>query len=84
MFAVVGIETVAGYAVSLDDVGKGMAITASVNRLGVGVGTSGGISFIYIRGADSPKRLDGYQQLDADFNLALGENRERLRAPEVR
>jgi hypothetical protein len=74
MFAVVGIETVAGFAASLDDIGKAMAVTASVNRLGLGWGESGGASFIYISGADSPARLNGYQQCDPDFNLALGAN----------
>jgi hypothetical protein len=74
MFAVVGIETVAGYVASLDDVGKGIAVAASINRLGVGVGVSGGLSFILITGVKSPNDLNGYQQLDKDFNLALGEN----------
>ena len=73
-FAVVGIETIAGYVVSLDDIGKGMGITASVNRAGLGWGATGGFCFVFITGVKSPERLNGYQQLDKDFNLALGEN----------
>jgi len=74
MFGPVGIETVAGYAASLDDIGKGMAVGASINRAGLGVGVTGGLSFILITGVKSPADLNGYQQLDGDFNLALGEN----------
>jgi len=43
-FAVVGIATLAGYVVSLDDIGKGMTIAASINRVGPGVGASGGLA----------------------------------------
>jgi hypothetical protein len=73
-FVVVGIETLIGYVASLDDLGKGMAITASVNRLGPGVGVGGGLCFIYITGVSSPQKLNGYQQGDWDFNVSLGEN----------
>jgi hypothetical protein len=73
-FVVVGIETLTGYGVSLDDVGKGMAIGASINRLGPGFGASGGICIIYITGVKSPGELSGYQQGDWDFNLSLGGN----------
>jgi hypothetical protein len=74
MFGPVGIETAAGYVASLDDMGKGMAVAASINRLGLGAGVTGGFSFILITGVKSPSDLDGYQQLDKDFNLALEEN----------
>jgi hypothetical protein len=74
MFAVAGIETMAGYVASLDDVGKGMVITASINRLGVGWGVTGGACFIYITGVANPQKLNGWQQGDTDFNLSLGEN----------
>jgi hypothetical protein len=74
MFAVVGIETVAGAVVSLDDPTKWMAIGASVNRLGVGWGATGGFAFVFITGVEKPEKLNGWQQADPDFNLALGEN----------
>ncbi len=74
MFAVVGIETLVGYVASLDDLGKGMAIGASINRLGVGVGATGGACFIYITGVRSPGQLNGFQQGDVDFNVSLGGN----------
>jgi hypothetical protein len=74
MFAVAGIETVAGFVVSLDDLSKWMAIGASVNRLGVGWGATGGFSFVFITGVSKPEQLNGWQQGDTDFNLALGEN----------
>lgn len=71
---VVGIETIFGYVASLDDIGKGMAIGASVNRFGPGVGASGGVCFIYITGVSDPAKLNGHQQGDWDFNLSLGGN----------
>lgn len=74
MFAVVGIETLVGYVASLDDLGKGMAIGASINRLGVGVGATGGACFIFITGVSSPGQVNGFQQGDVDFNLSLGGN----------
>jgi len=74
MFVVAGIETVAGAVVSLDDPSKWMAIGASVNRLGLGWGATGGFSFVFITGVDRPEKLSGWQQGDSDFNLALGEN----------
>jgi hypothetical protein len=74
MFGVVGIETLTGYVVSLDDPTKGMGITASINRLGVGVGVTGGACIIYITGASGPGDVTGYQQMDKDFNLSLGGN----------
>lgn len=73
-FVVVGIETVAGYVASLDDVGKGMAIAASINRLGPGFGVSGGLCIVYITGVKEPGALNGHQQGDPDFNLSLGGN----------
>jgi hypothetical protein len=73
-FFVIGIETLTGYVASLDDLGKGMALGASINRLGPGVGASGGLCFIFITGVDRPERLNGHQQGDFDFNAALGGN----------
>ncbi len=78
MFAVVGIETVAGAVVSLDDPSKWMAIGASVNRVGAGWGATGGFGFVFITGVDRPERLNGWQDLSKDFNLALGENWGKL------
>jgi hypothetical protein len=78
MFVVAGIETVLGYVVSLDDLGKGMGVGASVNRLGAGFGVTGGFSFVYITGVQSPKDLMNYQQMDKDFNIALEENWSKL------
>jgi len=72
-FVVDGIETLAGYVASLDDLGKGMAIGASINRLGPGFGASGGACFIYISGVSSPEKLNGHQEGGWDFNVALGE-----------
>ena len=82
-FAVPGIETVLGWALSLDQVGKGMAITASINRLGLGVGASVGHTIIYVTGVNHPSRLCGWQQgpeswSDFDVNITLGENWGKL------
>ena len=74
MFVVVGIETVTGAVVSLDDPTKWMAIGASVNRAGLGWGASGGAAFVFITGVSNPQQLNGWQQGDGDFNLSLGEN----------
>ncbi|MFL5042683.1 MAG: hypothetical protein ACJ8D0_23020, partial [Xanthobacteraceae bacterium] len=71
-FVVAGIETLLGYVVSLDDLGKGMAIGASINRLGLGFGVTGGVCVIYITGVKTPSELNGYQSGDWDANLALG------------
>src|SRR5688572_26634086 len=73
-FVVVGIETVAGIAVSLDDPTDWMAITASINRLGPGFGASGGFAGVYVAGVTTPSQLNGHQEGDWDFNLALGPN----------
>ena len=73
-FVVVGIETVAGFAVSLDDATNWMAITASINRIGPGFGASGGFAGVYVTGVSSPSQLNGHQEGDWDFNLALGPN----------
>lgn len=70
-FFVIGIETMVGYVASLDEIGKGMAISSSVNRLGPGFGASGGVCFIYITGISTPEKLNGYQQGDWDFNISL-------------
>jgi hypothetical protein len=74
MFGPVGIETVAGFAFSLDEIGKVMAITASVNRLGIGVGASGGASFVVVFNVTHPGQLNGHQEGDRDFNFAIEEN----------
>jgi hypothetical protein len=73
-FVVVGIETVGGVAVSLDDGSDWMGITASVNRLGPGWGASGGLAIVYIAGVSNPMQLNGHQEGGWDFNLALGSN----------
>jgi hypothetical protein len=73
-FVVVGIETVVGFAVSLDDPTKWMAITASINRIGPGFGASGGFAGVYVTGVTSPSQLNGHQEGDWDFNLTLGPN----------
>jgi hypothetical protein len=77
-FVVVGIETIAGWVFSLDDPGKGMTITTSVNRVGPGFGAGLGLCFIFVSGVSLPQQLNGWQQLDWDFNLALGENWGKL------
>jgi hypothetical protein len=51
-----------------------MAITATVNRVGPGWGASGGLAGVYVAGVDNPTRLNGHQEGDWDFNLALGAN----------
>ena len=73
-FVVVGIETIVGWVFSLDEMGKGMTLTCSVNRLGPGVGAGLGLCFIYVSGVKAPQQLNGWQQMDWDFNLSLGEN----------
>jgi hypothetical protein len=73
-FVLVGIETVMGPVVSLDDPSRVMAVTSSVNRIGPGFGASGGVAGIYIVGVSSPGQLNGHQEGDWDFNLALGGN----------
>jgi hypothetical protein len=73
-FVVVGIETLTGYVASLDDLGKGLAVGASINRLGPGFGVAAGVCFIYITGVRGPGDLRGHQQGDWDFNVSLGGN----------
>jgi hypothetical protein len=73
-FVAVGIETVAGVAVSLDDPTDWMGVTASINRVGPGWGASGGVAGVYILGVDDPTDLNGHQEGDWDFNLTLGPN----------
>lgn len=74
MVAVVGIETAAGWAFSLDALSNGMALTVSTTRLGVGWGASGGCTFVLITGVRNPGQLNGFQSGGADFNVALGGN----------
>jgi hypothetical protein len=71
-FVVAGIETLEGAVVSLDSPHKWMGIHASVNRLGLGWGATGGACIIVITGVSAPHQLHGFQQGDWDFNLALG------------
>jgi hypothetical protein len=78
MFVVDGIETVAGVVFSLDDPTKWMAIGASVNRLGLGWGATGGFSFVLVTGVSKPQQLNGYQDMSTDFNVALGKNWGKL------
>lgn len=78
MFVVDGIETVAGPVVSLDDPSKWMVITASVSRLGLGFGATGGVSFVLVTGVSKPEQLNGYQDMSTDFNVALGKNWGKL------
>jgi hypothetical protein len=73
-FVVVGIETLGGYVASLDDFGKGMAVGASINRVGPGWGVGAGVSFIFISGVSRPADLKNYQEGSWDFNVSLGEN----------
>jgi len=73
-FVVVGIETVAGWVFSMDEAGKGMVVTSTVNRVGPGVGAGLGLCFIYVTGVSMPQQLNGWQQGDWDFNLSIGEN----------
>lgn len=74
MFGFVGIETCVGYVASLDDLGKGMMITASTKRLGGGAGVTGDACFIFITGVNNPQKLNGHLQGGIDFNLSLGSN----------
>lgn len=74
MFAVAGIETMEGLVVGIDQPHKWMALQASINRLGLGWGVTGGICIIVVTGVTQPSELNGFQA-DADgWNLALGEN----------
>jgi hypothetical protein len=82
-FVVPGIETVIGWVVSLDEVGRGIGISASINRLGLGVGATIGHTLIYVTGVSNASRLCGWQQgstswRDLDFNVTVGENWEKL------
>lgn len=70
--AVAGIEGIYGFAASLDYPGKGLGFTGSVNRLGPGLGGSGGAAFVFITGVSAPAQLNGHMQGDWDFNLSLG------------
>jgi len=71
-FFVVGIDTMSGIAFSLDDYGKAMLVTASTNRVGPGVGASGGMTIIVVSGVSSPGQLNGHQEGGVDFNLSVG------------
>jgi hypothetical protein len=74
MFGIVGTETATGYAVSLDDWRKGMAVTVSTSRIGVGAGASGGLTILLITGVQVPSDLNGYMSGGGDFNFAPGPN----------
>lgn len=74
-FGVIGIETMIATVFSLDEVGKAMVVTASINRPGPGVGASGGVAVVLVSGVSSPGQLNGHQQMeDWDFNVSLGAN----------
>jgi hypothetical protein len=74
MFVVAGIETMEGLVVGLDQPHSWMALQASINRLGVGWGASGGLCVIVVTGVEKPSQLNGFQTGGGDFTLALGEN----------
>jgi hypothetical protein len=82
-FGVPGIETVLGWVMSLDEVGRGMAISASINRLGPGIGATVGHTLIYVSGVSDASNLRGFQQgseslWDFDFNITIGANWGKL------
>ncbi len=71
-FVVVGVETLAGYLFSLDDLGKQIAVGATINRAGLGFGASGGFAILFVTGVKGPGDLNGHQQAEPDFNVAIG------------
>jgi hypothetical protein len=74
MFAVAGIETMEGFVVGLDQPHPWMAVQASINRLGLGWGATGGVCLIVLTGVTQPSQLNGFQTDGRDFTLSLGEN----------
>jgi hypothetical protein len=74
MFAVAGIETMEGLVAGIDQPHTWMALQASINRLGVGWGVTGGVCLIAVTGVNQPSQLNGFQTGGKDFTLALGEN----------
>jgi hypothetical protein len=78
MFVVDGIETMEGLVVDIDRPHKWMALQASINRLGIGWGASGGVCLIVVTGVDEPSQLKGFQTGGKDFTLALGENWDKI------
>jgi hypothetical protein len=78
MFVAAGIETMEGLAVSIDQPHKWMALQASINRLGLGWGASGGVCLIVVTGVRQPSQLNGFQTGGKDFTLALGENWDKI------
>ncbi|HMD97104.1 MAG TPA: hypothetical protein VKM93_07220 [Terriglobia bacterium] len=73
MVAVAGIETMEGLVVGLDQPHTWMALQASINRLGVGWGVTGGVCLIVVTGVHQPSQLNGFQTGGKDFTLALEE-----------
>ncbi len=78
MFAVAGIETMEGLVVGVDQPHSWMALHASINRLGLGWGASGGVCLIVVTGVNKPSQLNGFQTGGKDFTLALGENWDKI------
>ena len=78
MFAVAGIETMEGLGVSIDPPHTWMALQASINRLGIGWGASGGVCLIVVTGVNKPSQLNGFQTGGKDFTVALGENWDKI------
>jgi hypothetical protein len=74
MGVVVGVETLTGFAISLDDPLKAMWILASIKRAGLGFGAGLGLALVYISGVSSPDQVNGYNEDTWDFNLSLGPN----------
>ena len=78
MFAVAGIETMEGALFGIDQPHPWMALQASINRLGIGWGVSGGVCLIVVTGVTHPSELNGFQTGGGDFTLALGENWDKI------
>ncbi|HMA73085.1 MAG TPA: hypothetical protein VKP67_16625 [Xanthobacteraceae bacterium] len=78
MFVVAGIETMEGLVVGIDQPHTWMALQASISRLGVGWGVSGGACLIVVTGVKKPSQLNGFQTGGGDFTLALGENWDKI------
>jgi hypothetical protein len=78
MFGPVGIETLGGFVINVGANLKGMAITGTTNRIGLGGGASGGVCVILITGVTSPSQLNGLLLGDTDYNVSLGPNWGKL------
>lgn len=67
-----GQEQLSALAMSLDHPDRWMALSATIQRPGLGVGASGGLSVVLVSGVKHPSQLHGHQQSELDFNVALG------------